>query len=353
LEPVADWLKSAAALSVYSSYHKPGMGLTRAHYDLHGMRMTVESPSQSLLDVIDTLLGAYAEVPGHSDGFSVSLDYGQIPTETDPELHDFWKGALPDGTRMICRSGLKRRQVEMPGHVRADIDLAAGVARFVVNPNIKAGLLETCFLPLLCDCLGLAGHYVIHAASLFGQVGGQRRALIVSGMSGAGKTTLALALAGTGLGLLADDMTFYQPAIANQPGQIWGIRTRCKVHARTLELLPWLRDLPAGGTSLNGERLLDSRPLKPATTGLTAAPGVILFLNPRNPEAHRIEPVDKLTAITRLTRENVRAADPRREAVAGRAFEALTELVRSSRIFQASLCPRLEELPERLASLWS
>jgi len=329
------------------------MRLARAHYDLHGMRMTVEAQSQSLLDAIDTLLGAYAGVAGRSDGFLVSLNYGQIPAEADPELRDSWRGTLPDGTRMICRNGLKRRQVEMPGHVRADIDPAARVARFVVSPNIKTGLLETCFLPLLCECLGLTGHYVIHAASLFVQVGGQRRALIVSGMSGSGKTTLALALAGTGLGMLADDMTLYQAATANQPGQIWGIRTRCKVHTRTLELLPWLRDLPAGGASLNGERLLDSRPLKPVTTGLMAAPGLILFLNPRNAEAHRIEPVDRVAAITRLTRENIRVTDRCREAVAGRAFEALTELVRSSRIFQASLCPRLEELPERLAPLWS
>jgi hypothetical protein len=176
------------------------------------MRMTVEAQSQSLLDVIDTLLGAYADVSGHSDGFLVRLDYGQIPAETEPELRDSWRGTLPGGTCMICRSSLSRRQVEMPGHVRADIDLAARVARFVVNPNIKTGLLETCFLPLLCECLGLTGHYVIHAASLFVQVGGQRRALIVSGMSGTGKTTLALALAGAGLGLLADDMTLYQAA---------------------------------------------------------------------------------------------------------------------------------------------
>ncbi len=329
------------------------MGKVKAHYNVHGMRMTVEAQSRSLLGVIDSLLGDYAGVTGHSDGFWVSLEYGQIPTETSPELQDFWKGVLPDGTRMVCRSGLNRRQIDIPGQVRADIDLGRGVARFVVNPNIKTGLLETCFLPLLCDSLGLTGHYVIHAASLFVQVGGRRRALIVSGMSGAGKTTMALALAGSGLGMLTDDMTLYQPATANQPGQIWGIRTRCKVHARTLEMLPWLRDLPAGGASLNGERLLDSRSLKPATAGLTAAPGVILFLNPRNSEAHRIEPVDRVAAITRLTRENIRAVDRRREAVAGRAFEALTELVRSSRIFQASLCPRLEELPERLAVLWS
>jgi hypothetical protein len=253
---------------------------------------------------------------------------------------------------MICRSGSNRRQIEIPDHVWAEIDLAGRIARIVVSPDNKAGLLETCFLPLLCDCLGLAGHHVIHAASLFVQIGGQRRALIVSGMSGRGKTTLALALAGAGLGMLADDMTFYRAATANQPGQIWGIRIRCKVHSQTLELLPWLRDLPMGNVSLRGERLLDPKSLEPQTTGLTASPGLILFLNPRNTETHQIEPVDKVTALTRLTRENVRALDQHREAVAGRAFEALAELVRSSRTFQASLCPRLEELPDRLASLW-
>jgi len=327
--------------------------LARAHYNLHGMRMTVETPSQSLLDVINVLLGAYADSGDGVEGFHVILDYGQPHQKADPELRNFWTGTLPGGTRMICRSGLNRRRIEIPDHVCADIDLAGRIARIVVSPNSKAGLLETCFLPLLCDCLGLAGHHVIHAASLFVQVGGQRRALIFSGMSGRGKTTLALALAGAGLGMLADDMTFYQAATTNQPGRIWGIRIRCKVHSRTFELLPWLRDLPMGGVSLHGERLLDARSLKPQTTGLTASPGLILFLNPRNTKSHRIEPVDKVTALTRLTRENVRAPDRRREAVAGRAFEALGELVRSSRTFQASLCPRLEELPDRLASLWS
>ncbi|MGD0349163.1 MAG: hypothetical protein ABSB84_02445 [Verrucomicrobiota bacterium] len=329
------------------------MRLARAHYDLHGMRMTVEAQSQSLLDVIETMLGAYASIADGADGFHVTLDYGQPRQEIHPGLRDFWTGTLPGGTRMICRSGPNRRQIEMPDHVQADIDLAGRIARIVVSPGSKAGLLETCFLPLLCDCLGLAGHHVIHAASLFFQIGGQRRALIFSGMSGRGKTTLALALAGAGLGMLADDMTFYQAATTNQPGQIWGIRIHCKVHSRTLELLPWLRDLPMGSATLHGERLLDPRPLEPQTTGMTASPGLILFLNPRNTEAHRIEPVDKVTALTRLTRENVRALDRRREAAAGRAFEALAELVRSSRTFQVSLCPRLEELPDRLASLWS
>ena len=333
-------------------FPKPNMVAAQAHYNLHGVRMTVDASNQSLLNVIDAILGTYASAANGANDLRISLRSSRVRPEGDPKLREWWSGSLPGGFRMIFRQSLTRQQMEIPGHVLANVDLAGGLARFVMSPNGKPGLLETCFLPVLCDCLGRAGHHVIHAASLFIQTGGQRRALIVSGMSGRGKTTLALALAGAGLGLLADDVTFYRPAKANRPGRIWGIRTRCKVHSQTLELLPWLRDLPADGASLNGERLLDSRSLKPPTAGMTAAPGVILFLNPRNTEAHRIEPVDKLTALTRLTRENVRAFDRRREAVAGRAFEALAELVRSSRTFQASLCPRLEELPDKLASLW-
>jgi hypothetical protein len=329
------------------------MSPARAHYDAHGMRMTVEAQSRSVLDVFDYVLAPYTSPNGEPGGFRVTLHHGQVRPETDPGLRDNWSGVLPDGTHMICRSGPGRRQLEVPGCSRADIDLVGRMARIVVVPGGERGLLEACVVPMLCDCFGLAGHHVIHAASLFAQIGGQRRALIVSGMSGAGKTTLALALAGAGLGMLADDMTFYRAATGGQPGQVWGIRIRCKVLPQTLELLPWLRDLPAKGAGSNGGRLLDPRSLEPQTTGLTASPGLILFLNPRNPEAHRIEPVDKVAALTRLTRENVRAIERHREAVAGRAFEALAELVRSCRTFQASLCPRLEELPNLLASLWS
>jgi hypothetical protein len=241
----------------------------------------------------------------------------------------------------------------LPGHVRADLDLRARVVRLAASPNVKPALVDACFVPILCDCLASAGHYLIHAGSLFQDIGPERRALIISGVSGAGKTTLTLALAGAGWAMLADDVTFYQPATATRPGQIWGIRTRCKVHSRTLELLPWLRALPAGGLSLSGERMVDSRPLPTATTGLTATPAAILFLNPRNPGAHRIEPLDKLAAITRLTRENVRAVDPLRHTVAAKTFAALAELVGSTSTLQASLCPRLDDLPDLSAWLRS
>jgi hypothetical protein len=323
----------------------------RAHYSLHGWQLTVESPSRALLETFDAVLGAYSTDDGRGDRFRVSLSYGPPAGEPDAGLRDFWTGALPDGTPLICRSASGRRQFEVPGRLRTDIDLAGCNARVTLQAGGERSLLEACVLPILCDALGEAGHHVVHAASLFMETGGRKRALIISGKSGTGKTTLALALAGAGFGLLADDMTF--STASGQAARVWGIRTRCKVCPQTSELLPWLKQLPACGAGARGESFIDARQFGAPTTGVTASPGLLLLLNPRNASAHRIEPVDKLTALTRLVRENVRAFEPHRQAASGRAFGALAELVRSSRTFQASLCPRLEELPQRLASLWS
>ncbi len=342
----------APALPIPAFPIKLTMEPAKARYVMHGLRVAVETQSQRLLEVFDSFLGPYAGAGNGGDGLRVSLHSGQPSGAFDPGLRNFWTGTLPDGSSMSCRTGPGRRQFEIPERVRADLDLAEGTARIVVHPETKTALLETCLLPLLCDWLGQGGHHVIHAASLFVEHAGQRRAVIVSGMSGAGKTTLALALAGAGWGLLADDMTFYQAGAGNLPGQVWGIRARCKVCPGSLDLLPWLSKLPVRSAGVNGERFLDSRPLGPQTTSLTATPGLLLFLNPRNPAAHRLEPMDKLSALTRLTRENVRAFEKHPKAAASRAFAALAELVRTSRTFQASLCPRLEELPARLASLW-
>ncbi len=57
---------------------------------------------------------------------------------------------------------------------------------------------------MLCDLLARAGHYVFHAACLLAGKG----AVLVSGPSGIGKTTTALALAGQGMAMVTDDASF-------------------------------------------------------------------------------------------------------------------------------------------------
>jgi hypothetical protein len=212
--------------------------------------------------------------------------------------------------------------------------------------------MEACVLPWLCDLLNDRGHYVVHAAAVVADRGPAPRAVVIAGPSGSGKTTTGLCLAAQGYALLADDMTFFTPAAPTADAQVWGIcLDRCKVHADTVRLLPWLAELPTGRRGSTGEAMVDVKPTVAATTGLTASPGLILFLNPRNSSQHQVQPVDKVRALARLANENVRTYEKHREGSAGRAFAALAELVRASGTFEVSLSPHVEDLGELVRRL--
>ena len=321
-----------------------------AHFDVHGLYIAVEADAPALLKPVQAAIGAYAAPPG-PEAFCLRVRYApQLPTPA--ELPEFWRGALPSGNRLIFRCNPRRRQIEVVDQALAEVDFSQGWAEFVVRPGAEACLLEACVLPWLCDILNDRGHYVVHAASLFLDRHPQRKAVLVSGPSGSGKTTVGLCLAGEGFGLLADDMTLFSPSTPHGGAQIWGIRLfRCKVHPQTIQMLPWLADLPRRGGIRGEEVMVDVQQAVAPTTGVTASPGLILFLNARNPWQHQVHPVDKTRALARLVNENVRAYEKTRDGSAGRAFAAMAELVRQSDAFEVSLCPRLQELGELVRGL--
>jgi hypothetical protein len=321
-----------------------------AHFGVHGVSIAVEADGPALLEPVQAALGAYTSQPG-GGAFDLRVRYAQqLPAVA--ELPEFWRGTLPGGSRIIFRCDPRRRQIEVIDQALADVDLSGGRAEFVVRPGAEACLLEACVLPWLCEILNDHGHYIIHAASLFVNRQPQRKAVLISGPSGSGKTTAGLGLAGQGFGLLADDMTFFSPSAPPEGGQLWGIRLRCcKVHWQTIQMLPWLTDLPRVGGCGNKEVAVDVRQAIAPTVGVTALPGLILFLNPRNPWRHQMHPLDKTRALARLVNENVRAYEKHRDGSAGRAFAAMAELVRTSDTFEVSLCPKLQELGALVKSL--
>ena len=88
-----------------------------------------------------------------------------------------------------------------------------------------------------------------------------------------------------------------------------------------------------------------------AAAALTAVPGAIVFLNARNASAHEIEPLDRVTALTRLTRENVRVYERGRRDQTARWFDAMWQHVRCSNTFHVSCCSELEAIPSLLEGL--
>jgi hypothetical protein len=259
----------------------------------------------------------------------------------------FWEGVPPGSrTRLAYYTGERTRLVEQPGLTRLCIDLRRRVADARVREGAEWSASFGCLIPVLSEFLPEVASCLVHAASAADAPGG--RAVLISGPSGAGKTTAALALTRGGLRLLTDDAT----VLTRCRGEIaaWGVPRPCKVRRRTLELLPWLRELPDASRAEEEEFALDPaqfslpHPQRPARVAL------VLMLQERNGERHRLAPMERVDALTRLANENVRALEPRAEAGPGTMFAMLAQLVRQCPVFALSVGPSLQKLPELVLS---
>jgi len=207
---------------------------------------------------------------------------------------------------------------------------------------------ERCFvrdaLPILfAGAMSMAGHHGIHAACLSLGLANDSPSVLLMGPSGSGKTTTAMAMMRGGLCHLADDVTF----VVDQPGdgspRIWGWRTPCKICPDSLLLLPWLAENPA----VSGSSTTPTAIPAPGVAGvsrLLVRPRLLLFLSDRSMGDHVLEPIDNLTAVQSLIKENLRTRHPELRDVAGAGFRILTRLVASCRSFKLHAGPRLETL---------
>jgi hypothetical protein len=342
-----------------------GMKGVTATYDVHGTHITVEAAGAELGGLADTVLKSCATPRPDKKTFLLRVGYGDpTPPASRPPLRVYWSGAAPNGLPMVFRCAPGQWEIELTGHARVRLDWPQQRAEVVVTRGAEWCLLDGCILPLVCVLLGHAGQHVVHAASLVRPSARGSRAILLSGIGGAGKTTTALALAGAGLHLMADDASFVlladgQPGVARaEPGyagakpgvQVWGLPLPCKVHRNTMAMLPWLERLPRRLARTKDEFLIEAARVQPPAAP-PVPPGLILFLDPRNPAEHRVQPMDKTSALARLVRENVRAYEETAEGVAGKAFAALAALVRSSATYRVSLSPSLDGLADRIAPL--
>jgi hypothetical protein len=320
-------------------------------YDLHGFFLGVAAGDDRPAGVVGSILGPFQAAPSAAADFSLALFMQDAPlSPPGPEMEVTWQGILPGDHLIVCRRAGGHRQIEIAGLVRADLFLDEGRAEIRALPAGLNCLLE-CLVLSLCQILGRWGRHVVHAASLFLPVGTGRRAVLLSGASGAGKTTAALALAHAGLCLMTDDATFVQRTPAGGPPRVWGLPLPFKVHRRTLELLPWLSDLPVRAGRTREEFALSPAAMNAHVGEAEAQPSLILFLDPRNEVEHVLEPIDRASAVERLTRESVRAPDADAWAAAADSFGAVVDMVRHSRTYRLSISPRVETLHELIRPL--
>ncbi|MCK4601296.1 MAG: hypothetical protein KAU28_02440, partial [Phycisphaerae bacterium] len=324
-------------------------------YDVHGLRLNVKADGPALANCIDTLLSGFS-VSGIGDGgYSIGLSYGTVPSAEDPpeDMHLLWDGLLRGGVRMLYWVGPDVRRCDLLGLAQIRIDFRRRGVQITAEAGAEWAVSEWCVVLTLAELLSHGGQYLIHAASLAIENGDDPLGITFAGASGRGKTTAALAMAHSGIKLLSDDAS-----VLTQPGHggtdsllIWGLPTRCKVCQGTLNILPWLKDLPKRQAVVAGEYVLNPYLVVGQHWRRCAKPIAIFLLDEHNPHEHRISSLEKTEAMRILTRENVRAVDHTASGRGGRTFRALGQLVKRADTYLLSMGPDPESLYSKLRDL--
>jgi len=321
-------------------------------YILGRIPVRIASDSVELLGPVGHVLRPCPE-GGTGDSFNLHLQYGSEPSGwKDESLRLFWSGPLRGGIACESYAAAGCRVARVPGRAWGRLDFERRTMQIVCHPGHEGCVYDGCLTPLLVELLAHLGQFVIHAASLAIDRPGGRAGVLLAGASGTGKTTTSLALAHSGMTLLADDMSFVESPDPNGDRvRLWGLLLTCKVHDNTRMLLPWLHACPAGPARVDGETCVDVVGTLGDAAGITADPRLLLLLGPRTQGDHVFLPLNKTQAMATLTRENVRAYEHRADGSAGNAFRALGRLVAQCRAYRLCVGRSLSTLPERIRSL--
>lgn len=313
------------------------------YYDVHGLRLNVEAENAFLAESLESVLSPFAISANGADGYRVALSFGKPSLDAEKEnLRLLWRGEWAPGVELECHTNGEMRILFLPGMARIRLDFSRRQCDAVVQPGQERCLRCGCMTHVLCEILGEDNQHVLHAACLAADAKGEKRAVLLAGVCGAGKTTTALSLARAGMRLLTDDAAFL---VQRGPTlHIWGLPRPCKVHRRTVEMMDWLKDVESRVITGTEESAVELRRLPSGDPHWELAPGIVLLMEPRNDQEHRLQEMNKVEAITELTRQNVRAMHGLAVERAGRSFHALSSLVINSRVFRLSVGPDLNAL---------
>jgi hypothetical protein len=217
-----------------------------------------------------------------------------------------------------------RRIILAPDHFVMTSDAAAHATRIEVILGRERALGGTAVFWLLDDVLAAHGRHMLHGACLVDRRSEQAFALFAP--SGTGKTTTALALARSGLGLAGDDAL----VLKNEPGAsyLWGIPRYSKIHRKTVDLLPWLR--PHVPVTDAEEQTVALDALSPVIDIGGVSPrraAAAIILRKPNATGHQVAPLSKAEALSLIVADNIRRLPAGVDAAGQSTFAAVARFV--------------------------
>jgi hypothetical protein len=310
-------------------------GLAVASFDVHGLTLEARSNRPELLELLERRLGFFAAPATGSpaarldltvgDGVLVEPPSGPTRVVYEPQrggdvLYDDEHDELfieVEGARALCRAEAGEVMASLPETTERP---AWAATRALVT------------LPLL-ELLKRRGRYGVHAAGV-AQAG---QAVLIAGESGAGKTTLSLALVRAGFEFLGDDMVFLRdgedgPLVLAFPDEL-------DVAETTAAFFPGLGEQLTDDLAGAPKRQLAAEQLgKPVAT--TAAPSLLLFPSVAGEEHSTTRPISADEATLELA-PNVLLTE--RDS-SQRHLDALGALAGASRCYRVAAGSDLDEL---------
>jgi hypothetical protein len=314
---------------------------------VHGIGIAVSADAE-LAAALDARLGPFAT--RDAGRAPLIVEYSWTRGEQQPAIR------RPDGpARPVCElpagevtyfGRTDRLYLEYDSRVRVLAEPARGLVQVAVHEPSAAHswlLSHALFTLPLVELLKRRGLFSLHAAGL--ALDG--RALVVAGCCGAGKSTLSLALARAGFGLLGDD-TLLLARESNGGLRVLAFPDELDLTDSTIALFPELGHL-LGQPRRPGAPKRQVRPEELPATRIVwdGAPRVLLFPRVAHTRQSRLTPIGRDEALVELA-PNVLLTEPRSSQA---HLDALAELVRASTCYRLETGHDLERLPAFLRPL--
>jgi hypothetical protein len=320
--------------------------MTSRAYSFHGLRLNL-SAEDAVLNALHARLGRFPAAAG--PGAELQFEFHNVG---DASRHAITRPAgagrpvLDPGLGELVYFGESQQlYLDLPGHGRALCAVETGRVQ-VSYPGLTPKELWLLSHPLftipLAELLKRRGLYMVHAAGLALAGDG----LLIAGQSGAGKTTLALALLRAGFDFLADDTIFLSGS--GDELRILAFPDEVDVTSQTVEFFPELRQLAHTPKSLErSKHAFCATDAYEAAPCWHCAPGTIIFPQPAGCRQSTLTPMPKAEALLQLVCNVVRT-DPHSSQA---HLDALTALVEHSRCFRLRTGRDFDQLPVLLRSV--
>ncbi len=272
--------------------------------NLAGTPLFFAADDDRLIEAAERTLAPLRATKPMLPGFRCEVRLG-VPEEVPEDAHVHYEGTPPlaDGFCIFAERGDSRFLV-FPGRISLVGSLPDRRATIVVRPGEERAMGGISLIHMLDWALEADEQTLLHGAALTNPEG--ERGMLVFAPSGAGKTTLALALLKAGFRLYSDDLAVMSRR--NGQSRICGLSRSLKVHHKTAELMPWLAEYIGDTWNDEGEQ-----PITPETAARIGALAhdpvplaAIIRLAGRSDADHALQRTPDAETLMWLCAENLR-----------------------------------------------